>query len=219
MAIGPRAIPRPPALKPWPFVRCLIERNRLFQRRDPPLLRVIFGRQRGEHGLNVRLPFPERRGGELIRRERVSGSAIDKAPAGARAGDDDAARRRRKRFACAPTAEALASGEARSLGLGGGPRRGQAASAREGEGLADAVDAPDCASLAALAAARCRRLRSRSASLLNGMFCTPSPKFRFDLYVRRVHRVHLLARPPETQIEPFETFRLQPADVFFAVKL
>ncbi len=75
------------------------------------------------------------------------------------------------------TAEALASGEARSLGLGGGPRRGQAASAREGEGLADAVDAPDCASLAALAAARCRRLRSRSASLLNGMFCTPSPNF------------------------------------------
>jgi hypothetical protein len=46
------------------------------------LLRIVSRRERGEHCFDIRLPSAEWGGDELIRREGVSGAAIDKAAAG-----------------------------------------------------------------------------------------------------------------------------------------
>jgi hypothetical protein len=79
----PEQLPDRSCQRPGRSSRRLVERDRLFERRYALLVRVVFRRESSEHGLDVRLPSSEGGGGELIRRERISGTAIDKAASGA----------------------------------------------------------------------------------------------------------------------------------------
>jgi hypothetical protein len=109
--------------------RRLVERDRLFERRYALFLRVVFRRESCEHGFDAGLPTAEGGSGEDVGRGRVSGAAIDKAPAG-------------------PPPDRRRRAARRGSGIRGRSPVGQAPGRRRGQGPASVPGKPPIAVIA-----------------------------------------------------------------------